>query len=213
MMNDQDKLGAMFAVMEEQQAAVQSAIAGLAQERKAMAAAIDAIKGTAGTLQKATGDAAARAVGESIGEAPKTAVTALKQATEALDEAAGRVTGAGAWLTFKVAAVVAGVGLVLVLAMYGLGHFMLPSEAERQEVRDLRSEKAQLRAEKAELEANIADLKKRGGKKIQMTTCGGRLCIEASPDQGTDDQGNRLGLGGWHTTDKRNLILVIPNGS
>lgn len=180
-MNDQDKLGAMFAVMEEQQAAVQSAIAGLAQERKAMAAVIDSIKGTAGTLQKATGDAAARAVGESIGEAPKTAVTALKQATGALEEAADRVTGAGAWLTFKVAAVVAGVGLVLVLAMYVLGRFMLPSEAERQEVRNLR-------AQKAELEANIADLAKRGGK-IKFNTCTDsagkdRLCIAVARNQG-----------------------------
>src|SRR5476651_2453454 len=41
MMDDQDKLGAMFAVMEEQQAAVQAAIAGMDQERKAMAAVID----------------------------------------------------------------------------------------------------------------------------------------------------------------------------
>lgn len=43
-MDDQDKLSAMFAVMEEQQAAVQSAIAGLVQERKAMVAVLDAIK-------------------------------------------------------------------------------------------------------------------------------------------------------------------------
>jgi cell division protein FtsB len=182
MMDDHDKLGAMFAVMEEQQAAVQSAIAGLAQERKAMAAVIDSIKGTAGTLQKATGDAAAQAVGESIGQAPKAAVAALNQATGALEEAAGEVRSAGAWLTFKAAASVAGVGLVMVLAVYVLGRFLLPSEAERQEVQ-------RLRAEKAELEANIAELAKRGGK-IQMTTCGGRLCIEASTNQGKDDQGN-----------------------
>ena len=101
---DHDKLGAMFAVMEEQQAAVQAAIAGMAQERKAMAAVIDSIKGTSGTLQQATGDAAARAVVESIGQAPKTAVAALNQAMGALDEAAGQVRSAGAWLTlgFKV---------------------------------------------------------------------------------------------------------------
>lgn len=212
MMDDHDKLGAMFAVMEEQQAAVKAAIAGLAQERKAMVTAIDALKGTAGTLQKATGDAAARAVGESIGEAPKTAVAALNQAVGALDEATSQVRSAGAWLTFKAAAAVAGVGLVLVLTMYGLGRFMLPSEAERQEVRDLRAQKAELRESIAEMEANIARLNKRGGK-IQMTTCGGRLCIEASPNQGTDDQGNPLPLGGWYTTDKRKLHLVIPNGS
>lgn len=203
-MDDHDKLGAMFAVMEEQQAAVQSAIAGLAQERKAMAAVIDSIKGTAGTLQKATGDAAAQAVGESIGQAPRAAVAALNQATGALEEAAGEVRSAGAWLTFKAAASVAGVGLVMVLAVYVLGRFLLPSEAERQEVQ-------RLRAEKAELEANIAELAKRGGK-IQMTTCGGRLCIEASTNQGKDDQGNPLALGGWTTSDSRKVPLVIPRG-
>lgn len=203
-MDDQDKLGAMFAVMEEQQAAVQAAIAGMAQERKAMAAVIDSIKGTSGTLQQATGDAAARAVVESIGQAPKTAVAALNQAVGALDEAAGQVRSAGAWLTFKAAASVAGAGLVMVLAMYVLGRFMLPSEADRQEVERLRTEKAQL-------EANIAYLTKRGGK-IQLTTCGGRLCIEASTNQGKDEQGNPFPLGSWNTTDSRKVPLVIPRG-
>lgn len=203
-MDDHDKLGAMFAVMEEQQAAVQSAIAGLAQERKAMAAVIDSIKGTAGTLQKATGDAAAQAVGASIGEAPKAAVTALKQATGALEEAADKVSGAGAWLTFKVAAAVAGVGLVLVLAMYGLGRFMLPGEAERQEVQRLRDEKAQL-------EANIADLAKRGGK-IKLDRCGpaNRLCVEITPAQG-DGAGQTNFQGSWVSNDNRRQF-VIPKG-
>lgn len=200
-MDDHDKLGAMFAVMEEQQAAVQAAIAGMAQERKAMVTAIDALKGTAGTLQKATGDAAARAVGESIGEAPKTAVAALNQAVVALDEAAGQVRSAGAWLTFKAAASVAGVGLVMVLAMYGLGRFMLPSEADIQ----------RLRAEKADLEASIADLNKRGAK-IKFNDCDGRLCIEASSNQGKDAKGNPTPMGAWRTTDGRDVALVIPRG-
>jgi cell division protein FtsB len=203
-MDDHDKLGAMFAVMEEQQAAVQSAIAGLTQERKAMAAAIDAIKGTAGTLQKATGDAAARAVEESIGQAPKAAAKALNQATAALDGAANQVRNAGAWLTLKAAASVAGVGLVMVLGMYVLGRFMLPSEADRQEV-------AQLRAEKAELETNIADLTRRGGK-IKFNTCGSRLCIEASSNQGKDPNGNPATMGSWRTTDGRDVALIIPRG-
>jgi len=203
-MDDHDKLGAMFAVMEEQQAAVQSAIAGLAQERKAMVAVIDAIKGTAGTLQKATGDAAAHAVVESIGKAPKAAATALNQAAGVLDEAASQVHSAGAWLTFKAAAIIAGVGLVMVLTLYVLGRFMLPSDAERQEV-------AQLRAEKAELEANIADLSKRGGR-LKFNTCGGRVCIEASSNQGKDANGNPASMGSWRTTDGRDVALVIPRG-
>lgn len=203
-MDDHDKLGAMFAVMEEQQAAVQSAIAGLAQERKAMAAAIDAMKNTSGTIQKATGDAAARAVVESIGQAPKTAITALNQAAGALHEATKQVRSAGAWLTFKVAASVAGAGLVMVLAMYVLGRFMLPSDADWQEL-------AQLRVEKAELEANIADLNKRGAK-IKLNTCGNRLCIEASSNQGKDAAGNPAPMGSWETVDGRKVALVIPRG-
>jgi len=203
-MDDHDKLGAMFAVMEEQQAAVQSAIAGLAQERKAMAAAIDAMKNTSGTIQKATGDAAARAVMESIGQAPKTATTALNQAAGALHEASEQVRSAGAWLTFKVAASVAGAGLVMVLAMYVLGRFMLPSDADWQEL-------AQLRVEKAELEANIADLNKRGAK-IKLNTCGNRLCIEASSNQGKDAAGNPAPMGSWETVDGRKVALVIPRG-
>lgn len=203
-MDDHDKLGAMFAVMEEQQAAVQSAIAGLAQERKAMAAAIDAMKNTSGTIQKATGDAAARAVMESIGQAPKTATTALNQAAGALHEATEQVRSAGAWLTFKVAASVAGAGLVMVLAMYVLGCFMLPSDADWQEL-------AQLRVEKAELEANIADLNKRGAK-IKLNTCGNRLCIEASSNQGKDAAGNPAPMGSWETVDGRKVALVIPRG-
>lgn len=203
-MDDQDKLSAMFAVMEEQQAAVQSAIAGLAQERKAMAAAIDAMKNTSGTIQKATGDAAARAVMESIGQAPKTATTALNQAAGALHEATEQVRSAGAWLTLKVAASVASVGLVMVLGMYGLGRFMMPSDADWEEI-------AQLRAEKAELETNLADLTKRGAR-IKLNTCGKRLCIEASSNQGKDDAGNPAPIGSWRTVDGRDVALVIPRG-
>jgi len=203
-MDDHDKLGAMFAVMEEQQAAVQAAIAGMAQERKAMAAVIDSIKGTSGTLQQATGDAAARAVVDSIGQAPKTAVAALNQAVGALDEAAGQVRSAGAWLTFKAAASVAGAGLVMVLAVYVLGRFMLPSEADRQEVERLRSEKAQL-------EANIADLTKRGGR-IKLDRCGpaNRVCVEITPAQG-EGQGQADFQGSWVSNDNRHRY-VIPKG-
>jgi hypothetical protein len=169
-----------------------------------MAAVIDSIKGTSGTLQQATGDAAARAVAESIGQAPKTAVAALNQAVGALDEAAGQVRNAGAWLTFKAAASVAGAGLVMVLAVYVLGRFMLPSEADRQEVERLRSEKAQL-------EANIADLAKRGGR-IKLDHCGpaNRLCVEITPAQG-EGQGQTDFQGSWVSNDNRHRY-VIPRG-
>lgn len=201
-MDDHDKLGAMFAVMEEQQAAVQSAIAGLARERKGMADAITDLQNTARSLQRATGEAAAQAVIESIGEGSVAASKALKAATEALNKAAGEVRGAGKWVTFKTAAALLAVGLVMVLAMFGMCRYMVDSELKEVE---------RLRAEKTELEANVANLAKRGGK-IQFNTCGGRLCIEASTNQGTDPQGNPTPLGGWSTTDNRKVPLVIPRG-
>lgn len=200
-MDDHDKLGGMFAVMEEQQAAVKAAIAGMAQERKAMMAVIESIKNTSGTLQTATESAAERGVVKSIGHAPEAAISALNQAVGALNEATDQVRSAGAWLTFKAAASVAGIGLVMVLAMYGLGRFMLPSQAEIQ----------QLRAEKASLEASIVDLNKRGAK-IKLNDCDGRLCIEASSNQGKDAQGNPVPMGAWRTNDGRNTAMVIPRG-
>lgn len=201
-MDDHDKLGAMFAVMEEQQTAVQSAIAGLAQERKAMQEAINTLQNTSQSLQKATGDATTRAVIESIGAGQKAAAGALKQATEALDDAAGQVRGAGKWVTFKTSAALLGVGVTMVLAMFWMGRYTVNAELKEVE---------RLRAEKVELEANVADLAKRGGK-IRFNTCGGRLCIEASSNQGSDDKGNPTQLGGWRTTDSRNVALVIPRG-
>ena len=92
----------------------------------------------------------------------------------------------------------------MVLAVYMLGRFMLPSNAERQEV-------AQLRVEKAQLEANIANLAKRGGR-IKLDRCGpaNRLCVEITPAQG-DGQGQADFQGSWLSNDNRHRY-VIPKG-
>ena len=63
-----------------------------------------------------------------------------------------------------------------------------------------------LSEQKAELEANVALLEKRGGK-IKMNTCGGRLCIEASTNQG---EGMTDWSGSWKTPD--GTPMVIPRG-
>jgi hypothetical protein len=93
---------------------------------------------------------------------------------------------------------------VMVLAVYVLGRFMLPSEADRQEVERLRSEKAQL-------EANIADLTKRGGR-IKLDRCGpaNRVCVEITPAQG-EGQGQADFQGSWVSNDNRHRY-VIPKG-
>lgn len=53
---------------------------------------------------------------------------------------------------------------------------------------------AALRSEKAELEAGMADLTRRVGR-IILITCGGRICIDASNNQGNDAAGNPAPMG------------------
>ena len=66
-------------------------------------------------------------------------------------------------------------------------------------------EMSALRAERDQLQASIEDLSQRGGR-IVMNSCGGRLCIEASTDQGKSVIDWR---GAWHA---HGIPLVIPKG-
>ncbi len=65
-----------------------------------------------------------------------------------------------------------------------------------------------LRAEKAQLQADVAMLEKRGGK-IVMLSCGGRLCIEASSNQG---KGAEHWKGANWRNEENGAALVIPRG-
>jgi hypothetical protein len=198
MMDTNDQLSALFAAALEQQEAAKAAVADLAQERKALAAAVEAIKNASSSLQTATGNAASKAVTDSLNQAPKSAVTALNTATGALDEATDKVRNAGAWISWKFALVFAFAGAAAVATNYAIGRFTLPDRAEIEA----------LRSEKAQLEASIANLTKRGGK-IKFNTCGGRLCIEASSNQG-ETAPNWKGAA-WHN-EQNGAALVIPRG-
>ena len=198
---DADELGALYGMALKQQEAATDAINELAKERAQLSATIEALQNTSKSLQKAAGDAAAKAVTETLAQAPKTAQTAFNAAAGALDVAAGKVRTVGAWLTWQFAVVFILVGVAAVLTNYAIGRFTLPDRAEIDA----------LRSEKAELEANIADLAKRGGK-IKFNTCSGRICIEASSNQGKDAAGNPATMGSWRTTDGRDVALVIPRG-
>ena len=197
-MDTNEQLSALFAAALEQQEAAKAAVADLAQERKALAAAVEAIKNASSSLQTATGSAASKAVTESLGQAPKSAAAALNTATKALDDAADKVRDAGAWISWKFALVFALAGAAAVATNYAIGCFTLP---DRSEIEALRSEKAQL-------ETNIANLTKRGGK-IKFNTCGGRLCIEASSNQGEIAPQWKGAV--WHN-EQNGAALVIPRG-
>ena len=156
----EEQLYGLIAAAQEQQKAAETALTGLAKERKALAATTDGLKTTLeAAVSKATID--------SLGSAPKAATEALKAATEALNTA-------GAWLGAKFIATFAIAGTAFLVGFLVLGSVLLPSPSEILE----------LRAEKAELESGIADLSKRGGR-IKLRDCGGRLCVEVSSNQGT----------------------------
>lgn len=202
---DADDLAGLYAAALAQQGAATEAINDLATERARLTATIETLQNTSRSLQKATGDAATKAVTETLDKAPKTAQTAFNAATDALNIATGKVRNAGAWLTWQLGLVFILTGVAAVVTNYALGYFT------QSQIADLRLEKAELRMEKAELEASIADLHKRGAK-IKINTCGGRLCIEASTNQGNDAAGNPAPMGSWLTTDGRKVPLVIPRG-
>jgi cell division protein FtsB len=198
---DADQLSMLYAAALEQQAAAAVTIADLAKEREQLNATIEALQNISVGLQKAVGSAATTAVKETLIQSPKAAQNVINAATEALNEAAGKVTAAGAWITWQFALVFILTGAAAVLTNYDIGLFTLPDRAEFDA----------LRSEKAELEASIADLNKRGAK-IKINTCDGRICIEASTNQGKDAAGNPAPMGSWLTTDGRKVPLVIPRG-
>ena len=79
-------------------------------------------------------------------------------------------------------------------------------------VRDARGEAAKRPFSQAPsgslLQANVTALEKKGGR-IVMTTCGGRLCIEASSNQGPNSP--QWTGAGWKNHEN-GVQLVIPRG-
>lgn len=200
-MDTNEQLSALFAAAIEQQETAKATINDLVEERAKLLATINSIKDAARSLQTAAGDAASKAVEESLGKAPKAATGALKTATEALNDAADKVRNAGAWISWKFALVFVLAGVAAVTTNYVIGRFTLPDRAEIEA----------LRSEKSELEANIAELSKRGGR-IKLERCGPdyRLCVRITPKQGIS-QGQTDFQGAWTSADA-NQRFVIPYG-
>lgn len=219
-MDAQQQLFGLMAVAEEHQKAVQAAIEGLAVERAALAReraaltkAAVSVAAVAGDVRKAAGEAVEASMAQTLGRASDAAEKALGEAVrpvmarlsgvvQAASEAEGTLKRAGQWFAWKWVGV-AGGGLVGVcLLAYASLAWQL------HQVRSLSEEKAELAAEVAQLEASVAVLEKKGGR-IVMNTCGGRLCIEASNNQGA--AAPKWGAGYWHNKEK-GITLVIPNG-
>ena len=207
-MDGQQQIFGLMAVAEEHQKAVAVAIDGLAAERAALAKERALLARVAQGIQKAARDAVSVAVEESLTGASETAVTAFTKAAgpfagevrkvaEQAGAAAEKVDRAAQWLGLKAVAVAAGCIVIVGLAAWGIVAW------ERHQVVDLKKQIAQERA-------TVAMLTKDGGR-VRWSKCGGRLCFEASSNQGTYSNGGSLPLGGWTTT-KGKVPLVIPKG-
>lgn len=230
-MDAQQQLFGLMAVAEEHQKTVKAAIDGLtaeraalAKERAALTQAAASVAGVAGDVRKAAANAVPamqKAVGEAIGasvrqsftgasevaakalgEAVKPVIDSLSGVVQEANKAKGSLKNAGQWFAWKWVAV-AGGGLVGVcLVAYVALAWQL------HQVKSLGDEKAELAADVAQLQANVSALEKKGGR-IVMTTCGGRLCVEASTNQG---QGAEQWKGGSWSHKETGVQLVIPRG-
>lgn len=234
-MDAQQQLFGLMAVAEEHQKAVKTALDGLtaeraalAKERAAVAQAAASVAGVAGEVRKAAAEAvpaiqkaAGEAVGASVrqslagasdeaakalGEASRPIVGQLSGVVKAAGEAEGKLSGAVAafgWRWAMLAGGAAAGGIVTVLLAAWLAVWW-----QRHQVESLSEQKAALLGEVAQLQANVAALEKRGGR-IVLNTCGGRLCVEASSNQG---EGAEKWNGGNWSNKETGVQLVIPKG-
>jgi len=234
-MDAQQQLFGLMAVAEEHQKAVKAALDGLtaeraalAKERAAVAQAAASVAGVAGEVRKAAAEAvpaiqkaAGEAVGASVrqslagasdaaakalGEASRPIVGQLSGVVKAAGEAEGKLSGAVAafgWRWAMLAGGAAAGGIVAVLLAAWLAVWW-----QRHQVESLSEQKAALLGEVAQLQANVAALEKRGGR-IVLKTCGGRLCVEASSNQG---EGAEKWKGAVWSNKENGVQLVIPRG-
>lgn len=201
--------------------------AALAEERAELANAAErmakladkvttATQQAAPRLQEAAGAAAGAAVRLSLAEISGTALGALKKAAEpvlgtingvaqAAREADGTLTRSLKGFGWKLAATVGGLSAVAVLVVFVSAWSMVGWQLRQ--VAGLVEQRAALEGEVQQLQANVAALAKKGGR-IVMNECGGRLCIEASSNQGEGSERWRT----YWRNEKTGVGFVIPRG-
>ena len=194
-MDPQEQLFGLIEAAETQQKIAAVAIAAMAKECRELSVTVSTLRHAAQTIQSGLEDAAARAVRDSLSRSLTEAEEVTHQAKIMLGESTDQVREAGTWVSFKTAAAVGLVGALILSTVYGLGRYMLASTLT--EIRDLQTQKA-------ELQANVDSLAQRGGRS-KLTLCGGRLCIEASSNQG---DGYEHWNSPWKSKTGANLVIV-----
>lgn len=186
-MDTEQQLFGMMAVLEEQQKAVEAAIAGLAAERASMTKVLVAVDGAAQGVRKAAGEAVAASVSQALAGASAEASRALGEATKpvlgqlaglvrAANAAEGQLNGAVAAFSWKWAAVAGSAAAGGIVAVLLAGWFA--GAWQRHQVADLMEQRQQLSAEVARLQTNADAWAARAGR-AKLEKCGdpARLCV------------------------------------
>src|SRR5260363_300969 len=205
-----DELFGMMKVAKAQQETVETCLRALtaerialAKERAALAQQTEAVRQAASAvlvvIRKAVGEAVGVSMKEALagisGEAVKPVIARLSSVVQTAGQTESALRKAGQWFAWKWVAVAAGGLMGVCLFAYAALAWQL------HQVKNLRAEKAQL-------QANVAMLEKRGGKMV-ILNCGGRLCIEASRNQG---KGAERWKGANWRNEENGAALVIPRG-
>jgi hypothetical protein len=182
-------------------------VAGVAGDvKRAAADAVPAMERAAGeavgTSMRQSLAGASQTAANALGEAAKPVIRSLSGMVQAAQDAEGAMRSAGAWFAWKWVAVAAGGLIGVCLVAYASLAWQL------HQVSSLRDDRAALAADVAQMQATVSALEKKGGR-IVMTTCGGRLCIEASSNQGA---GVEQWKGGNWSNKETSVQLVIPRG-
>jgi hypothetical protein len=129
--------------------------------------------------------------------------TSLQEAVQNINQTVSDVKAASFWLNFRAITVLAVAVLLLVAGS------LVSLAWQQHESASLRTQEIALRAQIQTDKANLAALDAKGGR-VKWNTCGGKLCFQAAPNQGTKSA-PFPNWSGWGTP-KRHIVLIIPRG-
>lgn len=134
----------------------------------------------------------------------RAAGSAVQDAFKGLQKDIERARGAMKWFSYRWI-VIAALTLAILSAL-GFGLLWASLTWQRHELTELTEQRTAIEADIAEMKVTQAALAKKGAR-FKTATCGGRLCVAVSTDQG---QASVDWTGAWHGAD--GVPLVIPKG-
>lgn len=212
---DEQALFGLMAITEDLQKEARAELEKVAKEREALARvledAAEALARVGPELQAAAAEAGrvasnkvAATAAEALSVACAPVVAGLGGVARAAHEAEYKLNGAvrafgWKWAMLAGGAAAGGIAAVLVAA-WALVWW------QRSQVEGLSKQKAALIRDVDQLKAGVEALEKRGGR-IVITDCGGRLCIEASTNQGPGFE--RWKGAAWSVN---GVLYIVPRG-